>query len=50
VRPKDIHQTTLLSNPMSKQVLITLLKQGNTGEEILSILDAITADFQAEEV
>ena len=29
---------------MSKQVLISLLRQGNTGNEILSILDAIVAD------
>jgi hypothetical protein len=28
---------------MSKQVLISLLKQGNTGNEILGILDAISA-------
>jgi hypothetical protein len=28
---------------MSKQVLISLLKQGNTGNEILNILDAISA-------
>jgi len=29
---------------MSKQVLISMLKQGNTGSEILSILEAITDD------
>ena len=29
---------------MSKQVLISLLAQGNTGAEILSILDALVAD------
>jgi uncharacterized protein (DUF433 family) len=29
---------------MSKQVLISMLRQGNTGAEILSILDAITSD------
>jgi hypothetical protein len=29
---------------MSKQVLISLLAQGNTGNEILSILDALVAD------
>jgi hypothetical protein len=27
---------------MSKQVLISLLSKGNTGSEILSILDALT--------
>ena len=29
---------------MSKQVLISLLRQGNTGNEILSILDSLCAD------
>lgn len=29
---------------MSKQVLISLLSKGNTGSEILSILDSITDD------
>jgi len=29
---------------MSKQVLISLLSKGNTGNEILSILDALTSD------
>jgi hypothetical protein len=29
---------------MSKQVLLSLLAQGNTGNELLSILDAIVAD------
>jgi hypothetical protein len=31
---------------MSKQVLISLLSKGNTGAEILSILDALTEDNQ----
>jgi uncharacterized protein (DUF433 family) len=31
---------------MSKQVLISLLAQGNTGAEILQILDTLTADNQ----
>ena len=34
---------------MSKQVLISLLAQGNTGNEILSILDAIVADQASEQ-
>jgi len=34
---------------MSKQVLISMLGQGNTGTEILSILDAITSDAVSEE-
>jgi hypothetical protein len=29
---------------MSKTVMLSLLAQGNTGSEILSILDALTAD------
>ena len=34
---------------MSKEVLISMLAQGNTGTEILSILDAITSDAVSEE-
>ena len=34
---------------MSKQVLISLLSKGNTGNEILSILDAITSDTVSED-
>jgi hypothetical protein len=33
---------------MSKQVMISMLKRGNTGDEILSILDALTADNVSE--
>ena len=33
---------------MSKSVLTALLAQGNTGAEILSILDAIVADQSSE--
>lgn len=29
---------------MSKQVLISMLRQGNNGNEILSILDSLTSD------
>ena len=29
---------------MSKQVLVSMLRQGNTASEILSILDAIVSD------
>jgi uncharacterized protein (DUF433 family) len=29
---------------MSKTVMLSMLAQGNTGDEILSILDALTAD------
>jgi len=33
---------------MTKQVLVSLLAQGNTGTEILSILDALTSDDVSE--
>ena len=33
---------------MSKQVLTSLLAQGNNGTEILSILDALVADQASE--
>ena len=33
---------------MTKQVAIELLKQGNNGEEILSILDALMSDESQE--
>ena len=33
---------------MSKQVLLSLLAQGNNGNELLSILDAIVADNVTE--
>ena len=34
------------TNKMSKQVLISLLAQGNTGAEILQILDTLAEDNQ----
>jgi hypothetical protein len=34
---------------MSKQVLISLLAQGNNGNEILSILDTLVADNVSEQ-
>ena len=33
---------------MSKKVLISMLKQGNDGNEILAILDTITNDAETE--
>ena len=39
-----------LSNQMTKQVAIELLKQGNTAEDILSILDVIVADMMPSSV
>ncbi len=35
---------------MSKSVMISMLKQGNTGDEILSILDAIVADIEQSNI
>jgi len=34
---------------MSKQVLISLLRRGNNGAEILSILDVIAADAVSDQ-
>jgi len=52
MRPKDtqtVHSSlTLFFFIMSKQVLISMLRQGNTGNEILSILDAITSENVSE--
>ena len=39
-----LHSTT----QMSKQVLISMLAQGNTGSEILSILDVIATEQSSE--
>jgi hypothetical protein len=36
--------TTLSEHIMSKNVALSLLAEGNTGAEILSILDALVAD------
>jgi hypothetical protein len=33
---------------MSKQVIFSMLDQGNTGNEILSILDVIVSDIEQE--
>lgn len=35
---------------MSKQVLISMLRKGSNGQEILTILDAIIGDSVTEEV
>ena len=40
--------TTLFFFIMSKTVMLSMLAQGNTGTEILSILDALTADNISE--
>ena len=37
-----VHNTFLLN--MSKSVMLSMLAQGNTGTEILSILDALATD------
>ena len=50
MRPiKTLTQHTVTHNKqhkMSKQVLISLLAQGNTGAEILQILDTLAEDNQ----
>tara|TARA_Y100000004_G_scaffold42260_1_gene46216 strand:- start:1188 stop:1322 length:135 start_codon:yes stop_codon:yes gene_type:complete len=33
---------------MSREVALGLLRQGNTGSEILSILDVIVSDIESE--
>ena len=43
----DTHCSTLTNtqeHKMSKTVMLSLLSKGNTGAEILSILDALTSD------
>lgn len=35
---------------MSKQVILSMLAQGNTGEEILSILDVIVSNLEKESI
>jgi hypothetical protein len=34
---------------MSRSMLLSLLRQGNTGDEILSILDTLTEESQENE-
>ena len=41
--------TNTQQHTMTKQVLISLLAQGNTGNEILSILDTLSADNVSEQ-
>ena len=40
--------TNTQEHNMSKTVMLSMLAQGNTGSEILSILDTLTADNVAE--
>ncbi len=51
---KDTHSNTqfltLFFYIMSKSVLISLLAQGNTGNEILQILDTLAADIEQENI
>jgi hypothetical protein len=35
---------------MSKSMMFSLLAQGNTGDEILSILDVIVSDIEQENI
>ena len=51
---KDTHYTHKLSLSffviMSKSVILSLLAQGNSGTEILSILDTLVADIEQENI
>lgn len=40
--------STLFFFIMSKTVMLTLLEQGNNGNEILTILDAIVSDIEQD--
>ena len=42
--------TTLSFFIMSKSVVLSLLAQGNTGAEILTILDTIVSDIEQENI
>jgi hypothetical protein len=42
--------TTLFFVIMSKSVILSLLAQGNTGNEILSILDTIVESIEQENI
>ena len=45
MRSKDTHQThCFLHFIMTRSIALSLLAQGNNGNEILSILDSIAAD------
>ena len=46
--PHFTQHTNNETHTMSKQVLISMLRQGNTGNEILSILDVIANDAISE--
>ena len=41
---------TLFFVIMSKSVVLSLLAQGNTGNEILTILDSIVSDIEQENI
>ncbi len=43
-----VHSLTLNEPTMSKQVMISMLRQGNTGSDILSILDVIAGNTISE--
>ena len=49
VRPSIFStKLTLFSFIMSREVALGLLRQGNTGDDILQILDVIVADIESE--
>ena len=51
IKTLTIHTQTLsFFVIMSKSVILSLLAQGNTGSEILSILDTLVADIEQENI
>ena len=44
------HPITLFFLIMSKSVVLSLLAQGNTGNEILTILDSIVSDIEQSNI
>lgn len=44
------HFLTLFFSIMTKDLYVSLLRQGNTGSEILQILDTIASDTMSETV
>jgi hypothetical protein len=52
IKTLTIHTQTLSLSfvIMSKSVILSLLAQGNSGTEILSILDTLVADIEQENI
>ena len=50
IKTLTTHKLSLSFVIMSKSVILSLLAQGNTGTEILSILDTLVADIEQENI